>query len=101
MTADDGYEPEKTTDAMHLLYEKQKVFGFIGNVGTPTAAVALPFALDHRALFCGNAFALHFNDLGDAILFLFGGGLVPHPVFQPDGQHGQHSCLGNHDDRMQ
>ena len=53
VTADDGYEPEKTTDAMHLLYEKQKVFGFIGNVGTPTAAVALPFALDHRALFFG------------------------------------------------
>jgi branched-chain amino acid transport system substrate-binding protein len=51
--ADDGYEPEKTPDAMHLLYDQEKVFGFIGNVGTPTAAVALPFALDHRALFFG------------------------------------------------
>jgi ABC-type branched-subunit amino acid transport system substrate-binding protein len=38
---------------MHLLYDKDKVFGFIGNVGTPTAAVALPFALDHHALFFG------------------------------------------------
>ena len=38
---------------MHLLYDKEKVFGFIGNVGTPTAAVALPFALDYRALFFG------------------------------------------------
>jgi ABC-type branched-subunit amino acid transport system substrate-binding protein len=53
VTADDGYEPEKTSDAMHLLYDKEKVFGFVGNVGTPTAAVALPFALDHRALFFG------------------------------------------------
>jgi ABC-type branched-subunit amino acid transport system substrate-binding protein len=53
VSADDGYEPEKTPDAMRLLYDKEKVFGFIGNVGTPTAAVALPFALDHRALFFG------------------------------------------------
>jgi branched-chain amino acid transport system substrate-binding protein len=53
VAADDGYEPEKTADAMHLLYDKDQVFGFIGNVGTPTAAVALPFALDHRALFFG------------------------------------------------
>jgi len=53
VSADDGYEPEKTADAMHLLYDKEKVFGFIGNVGTPTAAIALPFALDHRALFFG------------------------------------------------
>jgi branched-chain amino acid transport system substrate-binding protein len=53
VAADDGYEPEKTPDAMRLLYDKEKVFGFIGNVGTPTAAVALPFALDHRALFFG------------------------------------------------
>ena len=53
VAADDGYEPERTADAMHLLYDKDKVFGFIGNVGTPTAAVALPFALDHRALFFG------------------------------------------------
>ena len=53
VAADDGYEPEKTADAMHLLYDKEKVFGFIGNVGTPTAAVSLPFALDHRTLFFG------------------------------------------------
>ncbi len=53
VAADDGYEPERTVDAMRRLYDKEKVFGFIGNVGTPTAAVALPFALDHRALFFG------------------------------------------------
>ena len=53
MAADDGYERTRTADAMQVLYDKDRVFGFIGNVGTPTAAVALPFALDHRALFFG------------------------------------------------
>ena len=53
MTADDGYEPTRTDDVMKSLYDKDQVFGFIGNVGTPTAGVALPFALDHRALFFG------------------------------------------------
>ena len=53
MTADDGYEPTRTADVMKSLYDKDRVFGFIGNVGTPTAGVALPFALDHRALFFG------------------------------------------------
>jgi len=53
VSADDGYEPTRTAEAMQVLYDKDQVFGFIGNVGTPTAAVALPFALDHRALFFG------------------------------------------------
>jgi ABC-type branched-subunit amino acid transport system substrate-binding protein len=35
------------------LYEKQQVFGFIGNVGTPTAVVALPYALERKTLFFG------------------------------------------------
>lgn len=51
--ADDGYEPTRTAGAVKQLYEKQHVFGFIGNVGTPTAAVALPYALEHRTLFFG------------------------------------------------
>jgi branched-chain amino acid transport system substrate-binding protein len=53
VAVDDGYEPTRTGDAMHELFDKDRVFGFVGNVGTPTAAVALPFALDHRALFFG------------------------------------------------
>jgi branched-chain amino acid transport system substrate-binding protein len=53
VVADDGYEPTRTADTMRLLYDKQQVFGFVGNVGTPTAAVALPYALEHRALFFG------------------------------------------------
>ncbi len=51
--ADDGYEPSRTLDAMKTLYDKDQVFGFVGNVGTPTSAVAIPFALERRALFFG------------------------------------------------
>ena len=51
--ADDGYEPSRTLDAMKTLYDKDQVFGFVGNVGTPTAAIAVPFALERRALFFG------------------------------------------------
>lgn len=53
VTADDGYEPSRTGAAMQQLYDRDKVFGFIGNVGTPTTAVALPYAMTHRALFFG------------------------------------------------
>ncbi len=53
VVADDGYEPTRTADTMKQLLEKQQVFGFVGNVGTPTAVVALPYALEHHALFFG------------------------------------------------
>ena len=53
VTADDGYEPGRTGETMKQLYDHEQVFGFIGNVGTPTAAVAAPFALERRALFYG------------------------------------------------
>jgi branched-chain amino acid transport system substrate-binding protein len=53
IAADDGYEPTRTLDAMKQLYEKDQVFGFIGNVGTPTAAVGVPYALERRTLFFG------------------------------------------------
>jgi branched-chain amino acid transport system substrate-binding protein len=51
--ADDGYEPSRTGEAMKQLYEKDKVFGIIGNVGTPTAVVAIPYALERKTLFFG------------------------------------------------
>ena len=50
---DDGYEPSRTVDAMKQLFEKDQVFGIIGNVGTPTAMVALPYALERKMLFFG------------------------------------------------
>jgi branched-chain amino acid transport system substrate-binding protein len=49
--ADDGYEPARTAETMKQLYERDQVFGFMGNYGTPTAMVAAPFALDRQALF--------------------------------------------------
>jgi branched-chain amino acid transport system substrate-binding protein len=51
IAADDGYDPSRTLAAMKQLYEKDRVFGFICNVGTANAAVAIPYALEHRALF--------------------------------------------------
>ncbi len=53
IAADDGYEPTRTAETMKELYEKEQVFGFIGNVGTPTAVVGLPYALERRTLFFG------------------------------------------------
>jgi branched-chain amino acid transport system substrate-binding protein len=53
VAADDGYEPSRTLDCMKQLYDKEQVFGFIGNVGTPTAAVAIPYVLERRTLFFG------------------------------------------------
>jgi branched-chain amino acid transport system substrate-binding protein len=53
IAADDGYEPTRTAETMKQLYEKDQVFGIIGNVGTPTAAVAVPYALERRLLFYG------------------------------------------------
>jgi branched-chain amino acid transport system substrate-binding protein len=53
VTADDGYEPARTLDAMKQLYEKDQVFGFIENYGSPTALISIPYALEHNALFFG------------------------------------------------
>jgi len=53
IAADDGYEPTRTLMAMKELDERDQVFGLVGNVGTPTAAVALPYALDRKMLFFG------------------------------------------------
>ncbi|WP_316232146.1 ABC transporter substrate-binding protein [Bradyrhizobium sp. SZCCHNR1051] len=49
--ADDGYDPNRTLDAMKQLYEKERVFGFVGSFGTVTAAVAIPYSLERRMLF--------------------------------------------------
>jgi Periplasmic binding protein len=51
IAADDGYEPSRTAETMKRLYEKDEIFAVLGNVGTPTAAVALPYALDRKMLF--------------------------------------------------
>src|SRR5262245_62924431 len=53
VAADDGYEPTRTAETMKELYEKEQVFGIVGNVGTPTAVVGLPYALERKMLFFG------------------------------------------------
>ena len=53
IVADDGYEPARTAENMKQLCDKDQVFGFIGNTGTPNAAVSVPYALERRMLFFG------------------------------------------------
>jgi ABC-type branched-subunit amino acid transport system substrate-binding protein len=53
VAADDGYEPSRTLAASKHLLEQDQVFGLIGNVGTPTAMVGLPYALEQKMLFFG------------------------------------------------
>jgi ABC-type branched-subunit amino acid transport system substrate-binding protein len=53
VAADDGYEPTRTVETMKQLYDKDQIFGIVGSVGTPTAAVAVPYALERRLLFFG------------------------------------------------
>jgi ABC-type branched-subunit amino acid transport system substrate-binding protein len=51
VAVDDGYDPTRTGPALKQLFEKDQVFGVIGNVGTPTAVVALPYALERKMMF--------------------------------------------------
>jgi branched-chain amino acid transport system substrate-binding protein len=71
VAADDGYEPTRTAATMKQLYEGDQVFGLVGNVGTPTAAVALPYALDRKMLFFGafTGAGLLRNDPPDRYVF--------------------------------
>ena len=48
---DDGYEPSRTSPNMRRLIEKEHVLAVIGNVGTPTAVVAVPIAKENKVLF--------------------------------------------------
>jgi ABC-type branched-subunit amino acid transport system substrate-binding protein len=50
---DDEYEPDKALANMKELHEKHKVFAVIGNIGTPTALVTVPYAIDNKLLFFG------------------------------------------------
>jgi len=71
IAADDGYEPARATATMKQLYEGDQVFGLVGNVGTPTAVVALPYALDRKMLFFGafTGAGLLRNDPPDRYVF--------------------------------
>ncbi|MGA7389923.1 MAG: ABC transporter substrate-binding protein [Pseudolabrys sp.] len=58
IAADDGYEPARAAETMKQLFEKDQVFGVVGNVGTPTAVVAVPYALQRKMLFFGGGLSL-------------------------------------------
>jgi branched-chain amino acid transport system substrate-binding protein len=54
VSMDDGFEPTRTTAAMKELVETRKVFAVIGNVGTATAAVAVPYANEKGVILFGT-----------------------------------------------
>jgi branched-chain amino acid transport system substrate-binding protein len=53
LALDDGYEPTRTRRAMQELLDQRRVFAFVGNVGTSTAAVSAPMAQERKAVFFG------------------------------------------------
>src|SRR5271157_4445698 len=50
ITLDDGYEPTRTGPNIRQLIEKDHVLAIIGNVGTPTAIVAVPLVNEQKTL---------------------------------------------------
>ena len=48
VVGDDGYEPNKAVDETLRLIENEKVFAFIGFVGTPTANAIKPVLADYK-----------------------------------------------------
>jgi branched-chain amino acid transport system substrate-binding protein len=53
VTADDGYEPNKSIEAAKKLLNDDKVFALVGPVGTPTSAAVQPIAAEAGAPFVG------------------------------------------------
>jgi len=50
---DDGYEPTRTAPNMRELIDQYHVLAVVGNVGTPTAIVAIPIAIETKTPFFG------------------------------------------------
>lgn len=50
---DDGYDPARTLPAVKDLVENRGVFALVGNVGTATAAVSVPYCMQNKVLFYG------------------------------------------------
>jgi branched-chain amino acid transport system substrate-binding protein len=46
ISADDGYEPNKSIEATKKLIEADKIFALIGSVGTPTSSATQPIATE-------------------------------------------------------
>ena len=52
-SVDDGYEPDKTIDAIKKILSEDKVFALVGPVGTPTSKAGQPIATDAKVPFIG------------------------------------------------
>ena len=52
-SADDGYEPQKTIEAMKKMLGEEKVFAIVGAVGTPTSNAGQPIATEAKVPFIG------------------------------------------------
>lgn len=48
---DDAYDPPQALENMHKLFKDDKIFAVIGNVGTPTAELTVPYANQNKYLF--------------------------------------------------
>jgi len=53
ISADDGYEPNKSIAAAKKLIDEDKVFALVGSVGTPTSAAVQPIAAEAGVPFIG------------------------------------------------
>ena len=52
-SVDDGYEPQKTIEAMKKMLAEEKVFAIVGAVGTPTSNAGQPIATEAKVPFIG------------------------------------------------
>jgi ABC-type branched-subunit amino acid transport system substrate-binding protein len=52
-SVDDGYEPEKTIEAVKKIINEDKVFALVGPVGTPTSRAGQPIATEAKVPFIG------------------------------------------------
>jgi len=53
LVRDDAYEPSRTGPAVRELTEKENVLALVGDVGTPTAVVAVPICRETGTLYIG------------------------------------------------
>jgi serine/threonine protein kinase len=54
VSLDDGYQPERALANMKELFEQSDTFAVIGNVGTPTAEMTMPYAQSKQRIFFGG-----------------------------------------------
>ena len=53
VSVNDGYEPERSVQAVKMLIDQEKVFAILGGVGTPTAKVTIPVCTEAKVPFIG------------------------------------------------